>query len=366
MAPRCQAAGGVALVRGPGCGLAEEPVVGVGSVTPVVGDSPRGVQARSGVPILGLVVTAIHPLLEAKVKRAVERAASRHLGQRWVATSFTDLNDRGSHPCGILHGEPFSVFAKLGVDREADEKFDAELSGLTLLRERAAVATPTPIASGVVRVENGSVLVTEALAERTPKDRTREDWRSIGHVLATLHQVHAPRFGLEHLNGFFGPLRQDNTPVSSNRWVDFYAERRVLPVLQSAVDSGRLPMDLAADVEGLVARLPSVCGPEPQPTLLHGDAQQNNFVSTDAGAVVADVAPYFGHPGIDLALVDYFHPVPDDVLHAYREVAPLEAGFAERRDLWRVFVDLACVTVDSIPFGPRALVCLGETVRRYK
>jgi fructosamine-3-kinase len=36
------------------------------------------------------------------------------------------------------------------------------------------------------------------------------------------------------------------------------------------------------------------------------------FVTTDTGAVVADVAPYFGHPEIDLALVDYFHPVPDD------------------------------------------------------
>jgi len=300
------------------------------------------------------------------VKTAVEHAASRHLGRRWVATSFTDLNDRASHPCGILHGEPLSVFAKLGVDSDADEKFDAELSGLTVLRERAGVATPTPIASGLVPVDHGFVLVTEALSERPPEDRTREDWRSIGRALAMLHQVHASRFGIEHLNGFFGPLRQDNTPVSSNRWVDFYAERRVLPVLRSAVDSGRLPMDLATDVDRLVERLPSVCGPEPHPTLLHGDAQQNNFVSTDAGAVVADVAPYFGHPEIDLALVDYFHPVPDDVLHAYREVAPLDTAFAERRDLWRIFVDLACVTVDAVPFGPRALVRLAETVRHYK
>jgi fructosamine-3-kinase len=311
-------------------------------------------------------VTAVHPLLEAKVKAAVEDAASRHLGRRWLATSFTDLNDRASHPCGILHGEPFSVFAKLGVDLDGREKFAAELSGLVLLRERAEIATPTPIASGIVRVDRGSVLVTEALSERPPKDRTREDWRSIGHALATLHQVHAARFGLEHLNGFFGPLRQDNSPVRSNRWVDFYAERRVLPVLQSAVDSGRLPIDLAGDVERLVNRLPSICGPEPRPTLLHGDAQQNNFVSTDAGAVVTDVAPYFGHPEIDLALLDYFHPVPDDVLLAYSEVAPLDAGFAERRDLWRIFVDLACVTVDAVAFGPRALLRLAETVRHYR
>jgi len=51
------------------------------------------------------------------------------------------------------------------------------------------------------------------------------------------------------------------------------------------------------------ARLPDLAGPEPRPALLHGDAQQNNFVSTAAGAVVIDAAPYFGHPEADLALV---------------------------------------------------------------
>src|SRR5579863_9270260 len=96
------------------------------------------------------VVTTVHPLLEAKVKAAIESAASRHLGRSWVSNSFTDLSDRASHPSGILHGEPFSVFAKLGLDHNAPEMFQAELSGLTLVRERARIATPTPIATGVV------------------------------------------------------------------------------------------------------------------------------------------------------------------------------------------------------------------------
>ena len=95
-------------------------------------------------------------------------------------------------------------------------------------------------------------------------------------------------------------------------------------------------------------------------TLLHGDAQQNNFVTIDTGAVVADVAPYFGHPEIDLALVDYFHPVPDDVFDAYRDIAPIEARFAQRRDLWRIFVDLACFTVEATPFCRYALARLAE------
>lgn len=311
-------------------------------------------------------MTGGHPLLEARVKAAVEHAASLHRGRPWAATSFTDLDDRASHPCGVLHGEPFSVFAKLDVGRDARDTFECELRGLAVLRERAGIATPTPIGTGVVPLDDGAVLVTEALAERRPAHRTREDWRSIGHTLARLHQVHDAAFGLEHLQGSFGPLRQDNTPVGSNRWIDFYTERRLVPVLRSAVGSGRLPLDLAADLERLVERLPSICGPEPRPSLLHGDAQQHNFVSTDAGAVVADAAPYFGHPEVDLALIDYFHPVPTEVLAAYRERAHLDDGFAERRDVWRMFVDLACVTVDAVEFGPRALVRLADTVRHHR
>jgi fructosamine-3-kinase len=114
-----------------------------------------------------------------------------------------------------------------------------------------------------------------------------------------------------------------------------------------------------------VQRLPSLCGPEPQPTLLHGDAQQNNFVSTEAGAVVTDVAPYFGHPEIDLALVDYFHPVPQDVFDAYRNIAPIDVDFPQRRDLWRMFADLACITVAAAPFDRQALDRLTHVGRDY-
>jgi fructosamine-3-kinase len=311
-------------------------------------------------------VPGIHPLFDDNIRRAIERAASHHLGRRWASRSFTDLNDRASHPSGVLHGEPFSVFAKLGLDADAAEQFASELSGLALVRHRAGIATPTPIASGLVDLEPGCLLLFEALPERPPEARTRDDWRAIGHTLAALHQVHAECFGLDNLDGFFGPLQQDNRSVTSNRWPDFYAERRLWPRLRSAVEAGHLPLDLAANVERLLWRLPMLCGPEPRPALLHGDAQQHNFVSTDAGAVVIDAAPYFGHPEIDLALVDYFDPVPVDVFEAYRDIAPIDPGFAQRRELWRIFGYLAVVTVDGHkPFGRRMLTCLADAVRSY-
>ena len=204
------------------------------------------------------------------------------------------------------------------------------------------------------------------MPERPPAARTRDDWRAIGRTLAALHQVHAGYFGLADLDGFFGPLRQDNRPVSSNRWPDSYAERRIAPRFRSAVDAGHLPPALAADVEHLLGRLPALCGPEVRPALLHGDAQQHTFVSTDTDAVAIDVAPYFGHPEIDLALVDYFDAVPDDVFEAYQDIAQIDAGFAQRRELWRLFGYLAVVTVDGHkPFGRRMLRRLAAAVRAY-
>jgi hypothetical protein len=36
---------------------------------------------------------------------------------------LADLNERSSHPCGLLQGHPFSVFAKLSIAADAREQF---------------------------------------------------------------------------------------------------------------------------------------------------------------------------------------------------------------------------------------------------
>ena len=306
-----------------------------------------------------------HALASPPIRRAVERAASAHLGRPWRAHGLTSLDDRACHPCGILRGPGFDVFAKLSDAPDAAVQFGTERDGLDLLHRCARVTTPEPVGPGVLTVDDRTLLLTGALPETPPEARTAADWRNIGYALAALHRVHGERYGLAG-DGFFGPLPQDNRPVASNRWADFYAERRLLPRLREAVDTGRLPARLVPGIERLAARLPDLCGPEPGPRLLHGDAQQNNFVSTPTGAVVIDPAPYFGHPEIDLALLDYFAPVPGELFSAYREILPVDAGFDRRRELWRVFGYLAVVTVDGdSPFGRRYLDRLASAVATY-
>src|SRR5262249_56773197 len=114
---------------------------------------------------------AQHPLLDGTVVAAIERAASAHLGRPWASRGFTDLNPRASHPSGVLHGEPFSVFAKLGVGDDAREQFTAELDGLRLLSRAAGIRTPVPVADGLGGVAARSLLVVEAVAERRAEAR---------------------------------------------------------------------------------------------------------------------------------------------------------------------------------------------------
>lgn len=292
----------------------------------------------------------MHPLAQPPVLAAIAAAVTAHRGHDWTATGFTDLDDRASHRCGIVHGEPFPVFAKLG----GFDQSRAELRGLELVRSRAPVPTADPI--GVIDSPAGWILVLQALAPGA-------DVTAIGRTLALMHQVRGPRFGLAEFDGFFGPLPQDNRPVSSPRWADFFAERRLVPALRSATDSGHLPETVGHGVSRLIGRLPELCGPQPQPSLLHGDAQQNNFV----GAAPIDMAPYYGHPEVDLALIDYFTPVPDAVFDAYRDVAPIDTGFASRRELWRLPGYLAVVTADGgSPFGRPFVSRVAEAVAQYR
>jgi fructosamine-3-kinase len=242
--------------------------------------------------------------------------------------------------------------------------FVAEVRGLELLTRLTGVSTPSPVAGGVLPVPGGAVLLTRAIPEIPAAARTPDQWRSIGYALAQVHLCHGSGFGLD-FDGYFGPLRQDNRPAPS--WSSFYVSRRLLPRLRHAVDSGHLPTALADGVERVAGRLPLLAGPERRPTLLHGDAQQNNFLTGGSGAVLLDACPYFGHPEVDLALLDYFEPVPGALFDAYREVTPIDPGFWERRELWRLFGYLAVIAVAGLTdFGRPYLGRIADAVARYR
>jgi protein-ribulosamine 3-kinase len=273
------------------------------------------------------------------LRAAVEGVVSAHLGRPWRIEAVRDMADYASHPSAIMSDGAYGVFAKFSDAVDGRRQFEIELAGLRLLADRAGALIPTPL--GILSVPGGEVLVLEAVraVERAPRHL-----REIGRTLARIHRVQGERFGLE-TDGYFGPVFQENRPLDD--WPAFYAERRLGPALRLAVDAGHLPPAVVRRVERLIARLPGLCGPAVAPALLHGDAQQNNFISTDAGAVVIDPAIYYGHPEMDLAAVGYWQPAPEEVYDGYREIGAIDPGFRERRGLWRAWAYLAAVAVEG-------------------
>jgi len=291
--------------------------------------------------------------LEHDLREPLEADVSAYVNRKWQVSRVRDLSDYACHPCAILSDETFGVFVKFSDQKEAPRQFEVEKASLEYLSAHAEVMIPTPL--GVIQVERGTLFVMAALRAVA---RGQGEWRQIGRALAQIHRVKSKQCGF-HQDNYFGPLDQENTLVKD--WVTFYGEYRLRPRLRMAVDAGQLPSSLATQVEQVIHRLPKLCGLEVIPTLLHGDAQQNNFVSTAEGTYVIDPAIHYGNPELDLAYVDYFQPVPQDVFAAYQEEMPIDPGFSERRNLWRIAGYLAAVAVE----GGEYLGMLTEAVQPY-
>lgn len=265
----------------------------------------------------------------------IEASVSRYLGREWHVHEVQDQASRSSHPAAVLSDGEFGVFAKLGVGPGAAELFRCEAAGLSAISEMAGVLTPEVV--DCLTIPHGRLLVLKAV---DVIERSEKGWKEAGRSLARIHSVKGPRFGFDR-DSYWGDFRQDNRPLDS--WDTFFWERWVEPKIAYGLDKGHLTVDLAKEVRRLGDRLDSIRGPSVDPSLLHGDAHQNNILSTRQGPVFVDPNVHFGHPELDLAFVDYFQPVPEGLFSAYTGVLPIDEGFTERRELWRLPFYLAMV-----------------------
>jgi fructosamine-3-kinase len=200
--------------------------------------------------------------------------------------------------------------------------FQAEARGVAWLAEAGALRIPALLAAG------DDFLALEWIAPGRPGPDHDEH---LGRGLAHLHSAGAPGFGAAS-DGFIATLPLPNAPLPT--WAEFYARRRLEPLVQAAIDTGILPPGSARDLERLAARLPDLLGPGEPPARLHGDLWSGNAIVDDDGApVLADPAAHGGHREVDLAMMRLFGGFTERTFAAYEEVAPLAQGHRERREL---------------------------------
>ena len=249
-------------------------------------------------------------------------------------------------------GERF--FVKLNrADREA--MFVAERAGLDALRASAAIRVPEPYLVGHDGAQAWIVMEYVELAGRPAPERLAAD-------LAALHGCFAERFGFE-CDNTIGSTPQPN--AWRNDWVGFWREQRLGQQLEIGARNGFAANLLAAGAR-LQERLDDFFADyRPRPALLHGDLWSGNQGADAAGnPVIFDPACYYGDHEADLAMMELFGSPGERFFAAYRELRPIDPGYARRRDLYNLYHVLNHANLFGGGYAAQALRMAEELIAR--
>ncbi len=160
--------------------------------------------------------------------------------------------------------------------------------------------------------------------------------REAADLLAALHAVSAPSYGLER-DTVIGGLPQPNPPTGS--WPDFFRDHRLQFMGRRAHAAGRISSKCRARLDRFCARIAEWVEDPGRPSLVHGDVWSGNVLAT-GGRVAAFVDPavYYADPEVELAFISLFSTFGDAFFSRYRERAGIRAGFFDvRRDVYNLY-----------------------------
>jgi len=212
------------------------------------------------------------------------------------------------------------------------DMFSAELEGLLELAKAQAIRIPTPICHG--KTNKHAYLVLEYIQFSSGSTAAQSQ---LGQQMARLHQFNSQGRGYGwHRNNTIGATPQINT--WSNEWVEFFREQRLGYQLQLATSKG---LNKTVRMKG--QRLQDGLGFYfdnyiPDASLLHGDLWSGNAgFESDGNPIIYDPAVYYGDRESDIAMTELFGGFSTNFYTAYEQMLPLDSGYSQRRDLYKLY-----------------------------
>ena len=258
-------------------------------------------------------------LLQRKLGGQLQRPLT---GAKSTPLAGGDTNRAFRLDCGSCR-----FFVKLDrVDRES--MFVSEREGLEALRSSQTIRIPDVHLIG--NDGEHAYIVMEYIELGWAPDHDR-----LAQSLAAMHACVQSRFGF-HCDNAIGSTPQLNRPTTD--WVEFWREQRLEFQLELARRNGISTqlIDRGLRLAGNLAQFFTTY--RPQASLLHGDLWSGNWGFDHAGnPVVYDPACYYGDHEVDLAMMELFGSPGARFFACYRECFPIDAGYAERRDLYNLY-----------------------------
>lgn len=239
--------------------------------------------------------------------------------------------------------------------------FAAEAVGLAAIARTGTIGTPHILCSGMDgKGEGYSFLLLEFIES---KRRMENYWETFARQLADMHRAAAGELVAGGTYGFIcdnfiGSGRQVNTACDS--WTAFFRDCRLEPQFRRA--ESYLDRTERKKIGRLLEHLEDFLVEPEQASLLHGDLWSGNVITgNDGKAWLIDPAVYVGHAEADLAMTELFGGFPKRFYDAYREAAPMQAGYERRRDLYNLYHLLNHLNI----FGEMYLAGVKRVLEKY-
>jgi len=196
------------------------------------------------------------------------------------------------------------------------------------------LAGKSPVPFPAVHFSDDTLLVSDWIEnDGSPLDEIGQ--RQLAEALAGLHAHTADDYGYPY-DVMIGGMPQINERQPD--WRTMFMQKRLLSGAFLAHRAGNLPLETLRLVERFVATRGDLIPEAKRPALLHGDLWGGNVLTLQGRPVgLIDPAIYHGHPEMDLAFSEMFGGFGAGFLAWYAEVAGLDKGYAERRDIWNLW-----------------------------
>lgn len=221
--------------------------------------------------------------------------------------------------------------------------FKSEAIGLRIIKETGTIAVPNYL-SYSDQPGNAFLLLEWINGEKTAETEVR-----FGRKLADLHKTFGQMHGFKD-DTYIGLLPQPNE-LKAN-WLEYYRDFRLQSQLNQGIDREVITGERRQRLETLLGRLDEWIPRFVEPSHLHGDLYNGNWIVGPGGEpYIVDPSFLYGDRHFEIAFSEMFGGLPEKFYEAYNESFPLREDYEDIKELYQLYYLLAHLNLFGESYG---------------